>query len=165
MVLFSTPTSGIFREVGVNIFRNAIRSHYLPYSSKYVAPPSIDIVRQRFPRIGYGEEVSAKGNLKKSFLPPSLANGVNIEYANIFWEDIIIKLNKKTREKFVPYYSINNWTLKPNQPEGPPSTDHMLAIYAADKPVVFKAPKTSSKAEKKGSKGKKLGAKTGLSKI
>ncbi|GKA47156.1 hypothetical protein Tco_0740039 [Tanacetum coccineum] len=88
-----------------------------------------------FPTIRYGEDVSAKGTLKKSLLPLrwrllmeqiiqclggktggfdqitnkdaiilySLANGINIDYANIFWEDIILKLKKKQREKVVPY--------------------------------------------------------------
>ncbi|GJZ87431.1 hypothetical protein Tco_0659041 [Tanacetum coccineum] len=42
-------------------------------------------------------------------------------------------------------FSVINWTLKPNQPKEPPITDHMLAICAVDKPVEFKAPKTSSK--------------------
>ncbi|GJV74660.1 hypothetical protein Tco_1506244 [Tanacetum coccineum] len=134
-VFFSTPTGGIYGEVGVNTFRNAIGVHYLPHSSEYVAPPSIDIVRPLFETIGYGEVVPAKGTLKKSLLPPrwrllmaqiiqclggktrgfdqiankyasilySLANGINIDYASIFWEDIIIKLNKKHREKVVPY--------------------------------------------------------------
>ncbi|GKF19191.1 hypothetical protein Tco_0067829, partial [Tanacetum coccineum] len=32
-----------------------------------------------------------------------LANGVNIDYAKLIWEDIITKLNKKTKEKVVPY--------------------------------------------------------------
>nr|GEX48419.1 hypothetical protein [Tanacetum cinerariifolium] len=50
------------------------------------------------------------------------------------------------------------------QPEGPPFTDHMLVICAGNKPVAFKTPKTSSKAEKK-SKGKKPGAKIRSSKI
>ncbi|GJX85427.1 retrovirus-related pol polyprotein from transposon TNT 1-94 [Tanacetum coccineum] len=61
---------GIFGEVGVNKFKNAIGAHYLPHSSEYVAPPSIDVVRQWFPTIVYGEEVSAKGTLRKSLLPP-----------------------------------------------------------------------------------------------
>nr|GEU65779.1 hypothetical protein [Tanacetum cinerariifolium] len=56
--------------VGLNIFRNAIGVHYLPHSSEYVAPPSIDVVRKWFPMIGYGEEVSTKGTLRKSLLPP-----------------------------------------------------------------------------------------------
>ncbi|GKD98556.1 hypothetical protein Tco_1382453 [Tanacetum coccineum] len=69
-VSFLIPTSGIFREVGVNTFRNAIGAHYLAHSSKYVAPPSIDVVRQWFLIIRYGEDVLAKGTLKKSLIPP-----------------------------------------------------------------------------------------------
>ncbi|GKC47327.1 hypothetical protein Tco_1065049 [Tanacetum coccineum] len=102
-VSFSTPTGGIYGEVGVNTFRNAIGAHYLPHSSEYVAPSSIDIVRPWFEIIGYEEVVPAKGTLKNSLLPSSLANKINIDYTSIFWEDIIIKLNKKHREKVVPY--------------------------------------------------------------
>ncbi|GKC47610.1 hypothetical protein Tco_1065332 [Tanacetum coccineum] len=102
-VFFSTPTAGIFGEVGVNIFRNAIGAHYLPHSSEYVTPPSIDIVRQWFPTTGYREAVSAKGTLKKSLFHPSLANGINIDCASIFGEDIIFKLNKKHKERVIPY--------------------------------------------------------------
>ncbi|GKC59560.1 hypothetical protein Tco_1087158 [Tanacetum coccineum] len=69
-VSFLIPTGGIYGEVGLNTFRNAIGAHYLPHSSEYVAPPSIDVVRKWFPTIGYREEVSTKGTLKKSFLPP-----------------------------------------------------------------------------------------------
>ncbi|GKD49098.1 hypothetical protein Tco_1278074 [Tanacetum coccineum] len=69
-VSFSIPTGGIFGEVGVNTFRNAIGAYYLAHSSEYVAPPSIDVVRQWFPTIGYGEDVLAKGTLKKSPIPP-----------------------------------------------------------------------------------------------
>ncbi|GKC57269.1 hypothetical protein Tco_1084867, partial [Tanacetum coccineum] len=100
-VSFSIPTGGIYGEVGLNTFRNVIGAHYLPHSSEYVAPPSIDVVRKWFPTIGYGEEVSTKGTLKKSLLLPrwSLANDIHIDYANIFWEDIILKLKKKQREK------------------------------------------------------------------
>nr|GFA74387.1 hypothetical protein [Tanacetum cinerariifolium] len=49
---------------------NAIGVHYLPHSSEYVAPQSIDVVRHWFPTTGYGEEVFAKGTLRKSLLPP-----------------------------------------------------------------------------------------------
>ncbi|GKE65956.1 hypothetical protein Tco_1520117 [Tanacetum coccineum] len=69
-VFFSILSGGIFGEVGVNTFRNAIGAHYLPHSSEYVTPPSIDVVRQWFPTIGYEEEVSAKGTLRKSLFPP-----------------------------------------------------------------------------------------------
>ncbi|GKF48231.1 hypothetical protein Tco_0141482, partial [Tanacetum coccineum] len=126
---------------------------------EYVAPQSIDVVRKWFPTIGYGEE-----------------------------EDINLKLKKKQREKVVPYtrflsllivykmkedygidevtlypteiFSVNNWALKPNQPKEPPFTAYMLAICALERPVVFKAPKTSSRA-KSVSQGAKPGAKTG----
>ncbi|GKA17056.1 hypothetical protein Tco_0696893 [Tanacetum coccineum] len=212
-VFFSTPTSGIFGEVGVNTFRNDIGAHYLPHSSEYVAPPSIDIVRPWFKTIRYREDIPTKGTLKKSLLLPrwrllmahiiqclggktkgfdqitnkdaiilySLVNGINIDYASIFWEDIIIKLNKKHREKVVPYtrflsllmmhkmkegyrdgeltlypnqvFSVNSWALKPNQPKEPPFIDHMLAIYAADMPV--------KKATKGGSTKAPTSSKTG----
>ncbi|GJU24153.1 hypothetical protein Tco_1162774 [Tanacetum coccineum] len=101
-VFFSTRIGGIYGKVGVNTFMNDIGTHYLPHSSEYVAPSSFDIVRPRFETIRYREVVPTKGTLKKSLLPPiwSLANGINIDYASIFWEDIIIKLNKKHREKF-----------------------------------------------------------------
>ncbi|GJX71963.1 hypothetical protein Tco_0309134 [Tanacetum coccineum] len=69
-VSFSVPTGGIYGEVGVNTFRNAIGAHYLPHSREYVAPPFIDIVRTWFETIRYGETVPVKGTLKKSLLPP-----------------------------------------------------------------------------------------------
>ncbi|GJU68737.1 hypothetical protein Tco_1254996 [Tanacetum coccineum] len=117
-----------------------------------------------------------------------LANEVKVDYAKLIWEDIIHKLNKKTREKVVPYprfisllleymmaaydneeltinptqvFSVHNWALKPNQHEGPPFTDHMKAIYNRDVPVDSQAPKTSSQAEKV-PQGKNPRAKSGL---
>ncbi|GJV45506.1 hypothetical protein Tco_1430042 [Tanacetum coccineum] len=69
-VSFLIPTGGIYGVLEVNTFRKAIRTHYLFDSSDYVDPPSIDIVRPWFSTIRYEEEVSAKGILKKSLLPP-----------------------------------------------------------------------------------------------
>ncbi|GKC75457.1 hypothetical protein Tco_1126231, partial [Tanacetum coccineum] len=69
-VFFSVPTGGIYDEVWVNTFRNAIGAYYLPHFSEYVAPPSIDIVRPWFETIRYGETVPIKWTLKKSLLPP-----------------------------------------------------------------------------------------------
>ncbi|GKB43935.1 hypothetical protein Tco_0888877, partial [Tanacetum coccineum] len=147
-VFFSTPTGGIYGEVGVNTFRNAIGAHYLPHSSEYVAPPSIDIVRR------YGEAVPAKGTLKKSLLPPT-------------WRLLSLLMMHNMKEGYgdgelnvypTQVFSVNNWALKPNQPEEPPFTDHILAICVADTPVVFKAPKPSSNAERV-SKGTKPEAK------
>ncbi|GJS45156.1 hypothetical protein Tco_0595277 [Tanacetum coccineum] len=143
-VSFLIPIGGIYGEVRLNTFRNSIGAYYLPHSSEYVAPPSIDVVRKWFPMIGYMEECfgGKTGGFdqitnKDVIMLYSLANGIHIDYANIFWEDIILKLKKKQREK----------ALKPNQPVEPPFTAHILVICALDKPVVFKAPKTSLRAE------------------
>ncbi|GJR92472.1 hypothetical protein Tco_0264646 [Tanacetum coccineum] len=105
-----------------------------------------------------------------------LENGVQVDFDKIIWEDIIYKLNKKTREKVVPYprfisllleymmpeydhegliinpnqvFSVHNWALKPNQTEGPPFTAHMMAICKLDVPLANKAPNTSSHDEMK----------------
>ncbi|GKC46322.1 hypothetical protein Tco_1064044 [Tanacetum coccineum] len=117
-----------------------------------------------------------------------LANGVQVDYAKIIWEYLIHKLNKKTMEKIVPYprfislllehmapkydnkeltinptqvFSVYNWILKPNQPEEPPFTDHIKAIYNLDVPMDSKAPKYSSPTEEV-PQGKKHGARSGL---
>nr|GEW46259.1 hypothetical protein [Tanacetum cinerariifolium] len=58
-------------------------------------------------------------------------------------------------------FSVNNWALNPNHTKGPPFTSHMLAICNAEKPMAFKAPRTSSQTEKKVSQGKNLRAKAG----
>ncbi|GJT28010.1 hypothetical protein Tco_0908285, partial [Tanacetum coccineum] len=97
-----------------------------------------------------------------------------VDHAKIIWEDPIHKLNKKTREKIVPYpmflslllehmmteyknkelttnptqvFSVHNLKLKPNQPEEPPFTDHMKTICNLDVLVDSKAPKPSSQTE------------------
>ncbi|GJT54588.1 hypothetical protein Tco_0989642 [Tanacetum coccineum] len=120
-------------------------------NSKYVPPPSIDIVRPWFETISYGEAVPAKGTFKKSLLPP--------------WVEMKESYGDRELTLYpAQVFSVNNWELKPNQPEEPPFTDHMLAIWAADMPVVFKAPKTSSKS-KSVSQGTKPGAKLGHKKL
>nr|GEU78197.1 ribonuclease H-like domain-containing protein [Tanacetum cinerariifolium] len=130
-VYFSTPIGGIYGEVGVNTFRNAIGAHHLPHSSEYVAPPSIDIVRSWFEIIRYMEVVPAKGTLKKILLPPS-----------IFWEDIINKLNKKHREKLVPYTRFLSLLMMHKMKEG--YGDEELIIY----PTQVFTPKPFSNAER-----------------
>ncbi|GJR64805.1 hypothetical protein Tco_0010870 [Tanacetum coccineum] len=175
----STPTGGIRGDIGINTFRNALRAHYLPHSSMYVLPPSITIVRPWFATTGYSGEIRAKGTLKMSFLPPKW---------RLLMEDIIHKLNKKTREKVVSYprfislllqymmpeydneelainptqvFSVHNWALKPNQAEGPPFSDHMKAICNLDVHVESKAPKPSSQTDEV-PQGKNPGATSGL---
>nr|GEV11480.1 hypothetical protein [Tanacetum cinerariifolium] len=180
-----SPTWGIRRETGITTFRNARRAHYLPHTSMYVLRPSITIVRPWFTTIGYSGEIGAKETLKKIFLPPR----VEVDYDKLIWEDIIHKLNKKTREKIVPYlrfisllleymmlnyhneeliihltqvFSVLNWELKPNQPKGPPFTAYMLAICNTDVTVDPKALETSSHYKKKVPQDKKPGAKSEL---
>ncbi|GJT90124.1 hypothetical protein Tco_1078969 [Tanacetum coccineum] len=63
-----TKSPNMYKEY---LTENAIGAHYLPHSSEYVAPPSIDFVRPWYETIGYGETILAKGALKKSLLPPT----------------------------------------------------------------------------------------------
>ncbi|GJY91539.1 retrovirus-related pol polyprotein from transposon TNT 1-94 [Tanacetum coccineum] len=58
-------------------------------------------------------------------------------------------------------FSAHNWAQNKDQPEGPPFTDHMMAICNADAPMAFKAPKTSSKNKNQVPKGKKPRATSG----
>ncbi|GJZ92673.1 hypothetical protein Tco_0664738 [Tanacetum coccineum] len=177
-VWVSTPMGGVRGDIGFTTFRNALRAQYLPHSSMYVHPPSITTVRPWFATIGYRREIGAKETVKKSCLPPRwrllMAQICSVDYVKIIWEDLIHKLNKKNREKIVPYprflslllehmmpeyeneeltinptqvFSVHNLTLKPNQPEEPPFTDHMKAICNLDVPVDSKAPKPSSQTE------------------
>ncbi|GKB20658.1 hypothetical protein Tco_0854581 [Tanacetum coccineum] len=121
-------------------------------------PPPLETIRQWFPTIRYGEAVEAKGTLKKSLLPPRwrllVAQIINCLGGKIEGFDQL------TNKDAIILYSLANRALKKNQPEGPPFTDHMLAIFKAYMPVEHKAPNTSSYTRKKDSKGKKPGAKS-----
>ncbi|GJX42285.1 hypothetical protein Tco_0257275 [Tanacetum coccineum] len=127
-VCISSPTGGVRGDIGITTFRNALRAQYLPHSSG---------------KTGGLNQISNKD----ATILYCLANGLQVDYAKIIWEDLIHKLNKKTREKIIPYPSVHNLTLKPNQPEEPPFTDHMKAICNLDVPVDSKAPKPSSQTE------------------
>ncbi|GJT82903.1 hypothetical protein Tco_1057245 [Tanacetum coccineum] len=174
---------GIYGEVGVNTFKNAIGENYLAHSNEYVAPPPIDTVRQWFLTIRYGEAVEAKGTLKKSLLPPRwrllmaqiiqclggktggfdqisnkdaiilycLANRINRDYARFLSLLLEHKMegygNNGVSLNPTQVFSVHNWALKKNQPEGPPFTDHMLAIYEADEPSKIEATKGVSSTQ------------------
>ncbi|GJW98612.1 hypothetical protein Tco_0180420 [Tanacetum coccineum] len=97
---------------------------------------------------GMGRQLKPKETLKKSLLPPRWR--VNIDYARLIWEDLISKLDKKTREKVVPYPRFLSLLLE-HEMEGYGNDDHMLAICNVEKPVAIKAPKTSLKDKKKSS--------------
>ncbi|GJY12573.1 hypothetical protein Tco_0381882 [Tanacetum coccineum] len=63
----STHTVEIRGNIGITIFRNALRAHYLPHLSMYVPPPSITVVRPWFATIGYSGEIGAKELSKRVF--------------------------------------------------------------------------------------------------
>ncbi|GKD41540.1 hypothetical protein Tco_1261747, partial [Tanacetum coccineum] len=162
-VSFSIPTGGIFGEVGVNTFKNAIGAHYLAHSGEYVAPPSIDVVRQWFPTNMYGEKVSAKGTLKKSLFPPrwSLATDIKVIPYTQFWEDIILKLKKKQREKVVPYTRFISVLIMHKMKEG--YRDNKTSQWSLKLPNPL--PLLRGKEETKGGSSKvPTGSKTGHSK-
>ncbi|GKD88465.1 hypothetical protein Tco_1363972 [Tanacetum coccineum] len=95
-----------FTFIGITTFRNALRAHYLPHSSG---------------KIGGHDQISNKD----AIILYCLANGVKVDYAKLIWEDIIHKLNKKTREylRFIslileyimPEYDNEELTIHPTQ--------------------------------------------------
>ncbi|GJU41696.1 retrovirus-related pol polyprotein from transposon TNT 1-94 [Tanacetum coccineum] len=121
---------GIRGEIGITTFRNVVRAHYLPHSSKYVTPPSLAVVIPWFATIRFISIIL-------EYMIP--------EYKN---DELTLNLTQ--------VFSVPNWDLKPNQPEGPPFIDHMLAICNAEVSGAFKAPKTSSQTEKKEKKRTRL---------
>ncbi|GJU42955.1 hypothetical protein Tco_1200221 [Tanacetum coccineum] len=166
LYLIGTLSGRIRGDIGITTFRNALRAHYLPYISG---------------KRGGHDQISNKD----AIILHCLANGVKVDYVRIIWEDIIHKLNKKTKENVVSYprfisllleymmpkydneeltihptqiFSVLNWALKPNQHKGPPFTDYIKAICNIDVRVDSQALKSSSQTEKV-PQGKKLGAK------
>nr|GEU56874.1 retrovirus-related Pol polyprotein from transposon TNT 1-94 [Tanacetum cinerariifolium] len=110
---------------------------------------------------GYGEAIEAKGTLKKSLLPPRW----RLLMAQIIqclrgetggFEDIINKLNKKTKEKVGLYPRFLSLLLAYKM-EGY-GNDNVTLNPTVDEPVVLKAPKTSLKDEKKVPQCKKIRA-------
>ncbi|GJZ25715.1 hypothetical protein Tco_0569968 [Tanacetum coccineum] len=120
--------------------------------------------------IGYNGEIGEKGTLKKSCLSPRwrLLMGQIIQCLGgkigglyqISNKDatILYCLANELTINPTQVFSVHNLTLKPNQPEEPPFTDHMKAIYNLDVHVDSKAPKPSSQSEEV-PQGKNPGAK------
>ncbi|GJW42119.1 reverse transcriptase domain-containing protein [Tanacetum coccineum] len=99
-VWVSTLTGGIRGEIGVTAFQNALRAQYLPHSSMYVPPPSITTTRPWFATTGYNGRDWGKGNSKKELSSSQVE--VHVDYAKLIWEDLIHKLNMKTRKILSP---------------------------------------------------------------
>nr|GEV24047.1 hypothetical protein [Tanacetum cinerariifolium] len=121
-----------YLDIGITTFKNAARAHYVSHSSMYVPLPFTTIVRPWFATIGYSRNIGEKSCLpprwrllmgqiiqclggktgglyqiskKDATILYCLVNEVKVDYAKLIWEDIIHKLNKKTREKVIPYPS------------------------------------------------------------
>ncbi|GJR80706.1 hypothetical protein Tco_0151491 [Tanacetum coccineum] len=93
------------------------------------------------------------------FLPAS-----QVDYAKLIWEDLIHKLNKKTREKIVPYPRFISLLLEhmmPKYDNEELTINPTQAICNLDVHVDSKAPKPSLQNEEV-PQGKKLGAKSRL---
>ncbi|GKA92544.1 hypothetical protein Tco_0814469, partial [Tanacetum coccineum] len=89
---------------------------------------------------------------------------VIVDYAKLIWEDIIHKLNKKIKEKVVPYPRFISLLLEYMMPEYDNeelTINPTQAICNLDVPVDSKAPKPSSQTEEV-PQGKKPGAKSGF---
>ncbi|GKD32682.1 hypothetical protein Tco_1248191 [Tanacetum coccineum] len=87
-----------------------------------------------------------------------------VDYAKIIWEDLIHKLNKKTKEKIIPYLRFLSLLLEHMMPEYENeelTINPTQAIYKLDALVDSKAPKPFSQTEEV-PQGKKLRAKSGL---
>nr|GEY64061.1 hypothetical protein [Tanacetum cinerariifolium] len=104
-VFFSTPTGGIYGEVEVNTFRNAIGAHCVSHSSEYIAPPSIDIVRPWFETIRmHKEDKQATGGptplgvTSEAKANPQLSSGNDASIVSTAEVD----LGKSTPSDFVP---------------------------------------------------------------
>ncbi|GJV72395.1 hypothetical protein Tco_1492390 [Tanacetum coccineum] len=106
----------------------------------------------------------------------SIANGINIDYASIFWEDIIIKQNKRNREKIVPYTRFLSLLMMHKMKEGygdalkpsskaervPQGTKPGAKLGHKNHSTSSKQPSVSSKeATKDGSSKASTGSKTG----
>ncbi|GJX16373.1 hypothetical protein Tco_0217205 [Tanacetum coccineum] len=92
---------------------------------------------------------------KDAIILYSLANGINIDYASIFWEDIIIKLNKGHREKVVPYTRFLSLLMMHKMKEGYGDGKNPRAKPRHKKhSTSLKQPSVSSKEETKGGSSK-----------
>ncbi|GKD41805.1 hypothetical protein Tco_1262012 [Tanacetum coccineum] len=97
-VWISSPIGGVRGEIGITTFRNALRAQYLPHSSG---------------KTGGLDQISNKDATILYYL----ANGVHVDYAKIIWEDLIHKLNQKTKEKIVSYPGFLSLLLEHMMPE------------------------------------------------
>ncbi|GJT63255.1 putative ribonuclease H-like domain-containing protein [Tanacetum coccineum] len=173
----------IIREIGITIFKNDIEAHYSntyvdspslavvrPWFAKIGYNREIGVkgtlkkcclpLRWRLLMEQIIQCLGGKtGGLdqisnKDATILYCLANGINLDFARIIWEDLIHKLKKKSRERVIPYPIFISLLLEYMEPE-----------YANEIALnVPKAPKSPSIAERV-PQGTKPGAKLGQEKI
>ncbi|GKA38394.1 retrovirus-related pol polyprotein from transposon TNT 1-94 [Tanacetum coccineum] len=90
-----------------HILKRDIELHFIPtqyqladiFTKPLDEPTFKRLIVELGGKIGGRDQISNKD----AIILYCLANGVQVYYAKIIWEDLIHKLNKKSREKIVPY--------------------------------------------------------------
>nr|GEV60540.1 hypothetical protein [Tanacetum cinerariifolium] len=129
------PTGGIYGEVGLNTFRKPL-VHITSLTPAIPAKATLknSLLPPRW-RLAMAHIIQCLGGKTRGFdqitnkgaiILYSLANGINIDYASIFWEDTIIKLNKN-RKKVVPYTRFRSLLMMHKMKEG--YKDEELSLY------------------------------------
>ncbi|GKB69544.1 hypothetical protein Tco_0930956 [Tanacetum coccineum] len=143
-----TPTGGVRV---ITTFRNAIEAYY---SDEYVESPSHAIDKPWFAELGYNGEIGLNEKSRERVIPYPRFIYLLLEYMAPEYANESLTINP------TQVFSVNNWALKPNQPEEPPFIEHMLVVYNKAVHNVPNAPKPSSNAERV-PQGTKPGAKPG----
>ncbi|GJR05235.1 retrovirus-related pol polyprotein from transposon TNT 1-94 [Tanacetum coccineum] len=147
-----------------HILKGDIELHFIPTQYQladiFTKPLDEPTFKRLIVELGGLDQISNKD----ATILNCLANGVQVDYAKIIWEDLIHKLNKKTREKIVPYPRFISLLLKHMEPKY--DTEELTinptqAICNLDVHVDSIAPKYSSPTEEV-PQGKKPGARSGL---
>ncbi|GJW03438.1 hypothetical protein Tco_1562294 [Tanacetum coccineum] len=109
----STPTGGIRGDIGYNEeirAKGTLKRGFLPPRRRLLMGHIIQCLDGK---TGGLDQISNKD----ATILYCLANRVKVDYAKLIWEDIIHKLNKKTREKVVLYLRFISLLLEYKMPE------------------------------------------------
>ncbi|GKA60244.1 hypothetical protein Tco_0759651 [Tanacetum coccineum] len=120
-VSFSTLTGDIYGEVGEAVpTKGTLKKSLLPPRWRLLMAQIIQCLGGK---TGGFDQITNKD----AIILYSLVNKINIDYASIFWEDIIIILNKKHRENVVPYTRFLSLLMMHKMKEG--YEDGELTLY------------------------------------
>ncbi|GJS42464.1 hypothetical protein Tco_0567507 [Tanacetum coccineum] len=113
MIWVSTPTGEIRGDIGYSGeigAKGTLKKSFLPARWRLLMGQIIQFLSVK---IGGLDQISNKD----ATILYCLANGVIVDHAKLIWEDIIHKLNKKIREKVVPYPRFISFLLEYMMPE------------------------------------------------